>query len=444
MGKKRRRSVSLGSVIMLAVTALVVAGCLLFLLTIVGDDVYERTGALIRSLSEQGLFERAPGQTQEPEAGETPDEQSADELQAPEPVAFAAPDAQASALMQECVFTLAAAGTVCAPRALRTAAESGSDYDFNPMLQGVSGLLDGADLALATLETVTAGEQTGYGSYNAPAQLLDALRGAGVSVLSLATEHALDCGYSGLELTQREMNTRSMLSVGADASGAGNGVRMLDIGGMQVAVLAYAYGLSDEGRAQTNGDERGALSLIDEEAMVRDIVSARLSGANVVIVMPHWGTKNRRETPDDVRALARRLAEAGADVILGAHPDVVQGTERLSVTRSDGLTYDAVACYSLGCLLTDARAPENTAGMVARLTIRYDPQTRRIALGELACTPVYVACQREDGRSVYRVVDAQDGAALALLNDSEKEAAALAAQTVREAIGQNARAEGER
>lgn len=38
--------------------------------------------------------------------------------------------------------------------------------------------------------------------------------------------------------------------------------------------------------------------------------------------------------------MARTLAEAGADVILGTHPNVVQGTERLRVTRSDGLTYE--------------------------------------------------------------------------------------------------------
>ena len=47
------------------------------------------------------------------------------------------------------------------------------------------------------------------------------------------------------------------------------------------------------------------------------------------------------------------LAQAGADVILGTHPNVVQGTERLTVTRADGLEYDAVVCYSLGNLLTE-------------------------------------------------------------------------------------------
>lgn len=434
MRKRRRRGVSAGSLLMLAVTLLVVAACCIFLLGIAGEDVYERTGALIRSLSERGFI--APQGTQAPVAQDAP----------PAPTATTPPaqpeDAQAAAGWAQigervASFSLAAAGTVCAPRAVRTAAQTGTGYDFNPVFAGLGNLMRDADLSLATLETLTAGEESGYGSYNAPPQLLDALRSAGVSVLSLATERALDKGYGGLELTQRELNTRSMLAAGADASGEGLNKRTLNINGVQVAVLAYAYGLSDEGRTQTNGDERGALALLDEAGMVRDITNARLNGANVVIVMPHWGTKNRAETPDDVRTLAQRLAEAGADIILGAHPNVVQGTERLKVTRSDGLEYETVVCYSLGCLLTDAREAKNTAGMIARLTVRYDASTRRVELGELVSEPVYIACQQENGAAAYRVVDATDPAMTAALNDEERQAAALAAQSVREVTGQS-------
>lgn len=439
--KKRRRGVSAGSVLMLAVTLLVVGGCCAFLLAIAGDDLYARTSALIRSLSEQGVFERAQEETPAAAPAETAPVASPPSQALPPEATPETPPAFSGAQRQPIGFTLAAAGTVCAPRAVRTAAQEGTDYDFVPVFEGLGDLLSGADLALATLETSAAGEEPGYGSYNAPPQLLDALRNAGVGVLSLATERALDKGYEGLELTQREMTSRSMASVGADASGQPSAVRMLQVNGVQVALLAYAYGLSDEGREQTNGDERGALSLIGEEAMIRDIVNARLAGANVVIVMPHWGTKNRRETPDDVRALAQRLAEAGADVILGAHPNVVQGTQRLTVTRSDGLEYEAVVCYSLGCLLTDARKADNTAGVVARLTVRYDPETRRVALGELACNPIYISCSRQGGANVYRVVDASDPVALEALDAAEREAAVLASETVRDVTGQTEREE---
>ena len=437
--KRRRRGVSLGSVLMILVTALVVAAFVVFLLAIVGEDVYERTGALIHMLSEQGLFDRA-----QDEPTPAPLTTAAPQAQNGFVMAFAQEDAASPEVQVSSVssFTLAAAGTVCAPRAVRTSAEDGAGgYDFEAVFAGLGNALGGADLTIATLETATAGEERGYGSYNAPPELLDALRSRGVNVLALATERALDKGYDGLQITMREMTSRSLGCAGIIAQEGDSGAEVLRLGGMQVAVLAYSYGISDEGREQTNADERGMVALIDEARMIRDITNARLNGANVVIVLPHWGTKNRLETPQDVRELAVRLAEAGADVILGAHPNVVQETERLSVTRSDGLTYDAVVCYSLGCLLTDARTPENTAGMIARLTVSYDPGTRRVSLGDLACTPVYIACQREGEENVYRVVDVENATAMASLTQEENAAAMAAAKTVRDVTGQSAREE---
>ena len=433
MKKDKRRGVSLGSVVMIALTALVIGLCAVFLLAIVGEDVYERTGALIRSLSEQGLLgmdEETPAPSPSP-GGATPDALAV-------PAMAIAGEATSAPAPQVSAFTLAASGTVCAPKAIRASAQDAAGgYDFTEIFAGLGDALSAADLSIVTLETTTAGEEKGYGSYSAPSQMLDALRERGVDFVSLATERALDKGYDALEITLRELNSRALSFAGVGDAGA----QMLDIGGVRVAVLAYAYGLSDEGREQTGGDERGMLALIDAERMTRDIVSARLAGASVVIVLPHWGTKNTQETPQSVRALAQTLAEAGADIILGTHPNVVQGTERLRVTRSDGLEYEAVVCYSLGSLLTDARAPENTAGMVAYLTVAYDPTQRRAILGELACTPLYIASQREGGESVYRVVDVENAAAMDALTQDERAAAELAARTVREITGQSAREE---
>ena len=111
----------------------------------------------------------------------------------------------------------------------------------------------------------------------------------------------------------------------------------------------------------------------------------------------------------------------------------MQGVERISTVRSDGLTYETVVCYSLGCLLTDARDSENTAGMAVRLEMTYDPAVRRVWPGALEVTPLYIARQREDSGIVYRVVNAQDEQALEKLTLSEQAAAAQAAERVKNA-----------
>lgn len=436
--RKRRRGISLGTVLMLVLTALVVAACIGFLALIGGEDLYQRTGDFIHSLSESGFFEEAERGARElsepPSPAATPVQGAAgSELLTPTPVPAKA----------AYTFTLAAAGTVYAPKAIRESVmEDAKHYDFSPVLAGLGELLSDADLAIATLETTTAGSEKGYGNYNTPAQILDALRERGVDLVALATERALDKGYEGLRLTVDELTARGLACAGVVLEPSSSGkTNLIGIGGIQVAVLAYTYGLSEEGREKTRESERSAVALIDSARMAEDITRARADGANVVIVLPHWGTKNKQETPESVRSLAVTLAEAGADIILGTHPNVVQGTERLSVTRADGLAYETVVCYSLGSLLTDSTAPENTAGMVARLSVTYDPQTRRVTLGELACMPVYIACQREEGTTVYRVVDTDESAALAALTEAEQAAAREAAERVRGVTGQQEREE---
>ena len=417
---------SLGSMAMLLLTALVVLGCVGFLSMIAGDELYARTGEFLRILANEGLFDAsAPVQTPAPAAAES--------------IAWVedtpAPTAQPTAtpVPMPTTMTIAAAGTIYAPKTVRESAQSGARYDFAPVFEGLGDTLSGADLAIATLETTTAGQDKGFGNYNTAPEILDALRGCGVDLLSLATERALDKGYEGLELTIRSLTACGLAYAGVNADAESGGATMMRIGGVQVAVLAYTYGLSDEGSGKTDGDKRAAVAIMDTQRMISDIRQARADGANVVIVLPHWGTKNISETPVNVKRLAVQLAEAGADVILGTHPNVPQGAERLTVTRADGLTHEVAVCYSLGSLLTDSRTAENTAGMVAHVSITYDPATRRTTLGEMYCTPVYIARQRVSDETVYRVVDAESAAALGTLTESERQAAQGAVEIIRKA-----------
>ena len=416
---------SLGSIVMLLVTVFAVVGMAAFLMLIAGDDVYERTRTAFGLLAEQ-TETVSPAPTDAPTLQPKPES-----TRAP----TASPSPTATPAEQPRSIVIAAAGTIYAPKSVRESAQEGTEhYDFTTTFEGLSGALANADLSIVTLETLAAGREKGYGNYNTTPQIFDALRAVGVNFVSLATERALDKGYDGLDLTTGELTSRSMGYAGVYSDGTNTGAVMLRVGGVQVAVLAYSYGLSDEGRERTRNDSRGVVAMMDRQRVVRDITQARVDGANIVVVLPHWGTKNHAQTPDAVHAMALEMAQAGADVILGTHPNVAQGIERLQTVRSDGLTYETVVCYSLGCLLTDARNSENTAGMAVRLEMTYDPAARRASPGALQVTPLYIARQREDSGIVYRVVDAENGQALQSLTMSEQAAAAQAAKRVKNAI----------
>ena len=418
---KRQGRLSVGTIVMLLLTAAVIVGCVAFMLVLSGGEAGSRAGELLaqaRTYASQAAPQATVAPTAAPAAS-------------PVPSPSASATAQPTPVPEKATVRLAAAGTVYAPKAVRQSAQTGTEqYDFTPVFAALTDTLGAADLAIATLETTTAGSDKGYGNYNTPPQILDALRACGIDLISLATERALDKGYEGLSITAGELTSRGLFCAGVDPDGTGSRATMVRVGGVQIAVLAYSYGLSDEGSEKTNGDSRGVLAMLDAQRMTEDIARARMDGANLVVVLPHWGTKNKQATPESVRAMAKTLAQAGADVILGTHPNVVQGMERITTTRSDGLDYDTVVCYSLGSLLTDSRAEENTAGMIVTLEATYDPASRRVTLGEPQVTPIYIARTRQDDDSVYRVVPTGDETALAQLEESERNAAARAAEIV--------------
>lgn len=422
----RRGRISAGTVFMLLLTALAVIGSILFFVLLVGDDLYERTGEFVRTLAEDGLFDAEMVYLNIPEP--TP----VANLWLEDTPAPTAPPATSTPVPAPVTISIAAAGAVYAPKAVRESAMLAADYDFDAVFAGLGDTLSQADLAIATLETTAAGRDKGFDHYNTAPEILDALRGCGVDLLSLATEHMLDKGYEGLDLTVSEITARGLSYAGVQTEEE-NPAAMIFVGGVQVAVLAYTYGLSDEGAALTSGDQRAAAALMDRQKMISDIRQARVDGADVVIVLPHWGTKNIADVPVNVQRLAGELAQAGADIILGTHPNVPQRTERIRTTRSDGLEYETVVCYSLGNLLTDARTQENTAGMVAHVNVTHDPVTRKTTLGEMYCTPVYIARQRVQEETVYRVVDAESAKALEMLTPEEQQAAQAAVQRIREA-----------
>ena len=75
------------------------------------------------------------------------------------------------------------------------------------------------------------------------------------------------------------MTSRSIGFAGVYPDGTNTGAAMANIDGVQVAVLAYTYGLSDEGRERTRDDSRGVVAMMDSQRVVRDITQARTSSS---------------------------------------------------------------------------------------------------------------------------------------------------------------------
>ena len=202
--------------------------------------------------------------------------------------------------------------------------------------------LKAADLSLANLEsplTPVGAAGLAGAPFNAFYNLCaDSARAAlfplwDLDMLSLANNHRFDCGPEGIAAT-----VKTLTALGVTPVGPGPEPVYQQVNGLKLAFLAF--------------DD--ILQPIDTAAAVQAIQAARLRGA-LVVVSVHWGLEYQPAASNPQKALAHQFAEAGAALIVGTHPHVLQPAGWISTAQGKTLVL-----YSLGNTLFDQAGLPNT------------------------------------------------------------------------------------
>ncbi len=210
-------------------------------------------------------------------------------------------------------------------------------------------LLRGADVALVNLEGPAPDDfryhRSGF-TFSMDPRLLRGLRYAGIDVVSLANNHIRNWGASGIRDTVRNLDELGIRHAGAGRSSAqARRPAWLRAAGFRIAVLAY-NGIGGAPRATTTSAGAAGLTMV---AVRTDIRAARAAGADVVIVMPHWGVEYSDRLNAQQANLAPAILKAGADAVVGGHshwagPVRLFGSKPVVYSMGDlvfGLVHDA-------------------------------------------------------------------------------------------------------
>lgn len=228
------------------------------------------------------------------------------------------------ALIHDTVYNFAAAGT--------TGEDGLPVYDFKPMLAQIKPISERYDLSYYNQETVLGGTALGLSSYprfNSPYEVGDAFRDAGFNLVSLATNHTMDRGAKGVEnsLAYWQQYQDEVYFDGSATSFAERDVvDVREVNGISYAFLAYT--MWNNGLATPSGQEY--LNNEWNEELARAQVEAVRDQVDIVIVAMHWGTEYAHEPSATQRQAAEFLHDLGVDIIIGAHPHVVQPIDVLS------------------------------------------------------------------------------------------------------------------
>ena len=252
--------------------------------------------------------------------------------------------------------------------------QAGQPYDFRPMFADLRPVVATADLAICHLEVSLSRDGRGvasWPSFNAPPQLATALRWAGYDACSTASNHALDRGPAGVAATLAVLDQAGLRHAGTARNAAEAAGAVVDVRGLRVGLLSYAYGLN--GGPLPRG-RPWLVNLIDPARILEDARAARAAGARFVVVLLHWGQENQAAPTPTQRELAKRLLAAPEiDLILGHHVHVVQPIEQVggkwvAYGMGNSLSNQTPACCAAG----------SQDGVVVQVTIARDGDRPRV------------------------------------------------------------------
>lgn len=401
MGRRRRarRRISLGTVVMLLLTIVVLGGFCALLPRLTGVTDVRTNAAELAVAIDQSLSQLAASGVSL--VGPTPQAS----VLPPSELATATPTAAAPTAQPEQRFTLCAAGSIQINSNVQKALTDDGTYRFDILFDDLAGDLV-ADLSIATLENNVI-PSAKLSDSNIPVDVLAPLRATGVNALCLGYYGALNGGISGLVETQQAVSDAGMTPYGVYASQQErDSLTVMDVNGISVALLSYQNELTSSGKRQTTDEEQAFVIASQQLPVIADdIAKVRKAGAKVVVVSLCWGKEGATAPTSTQTELAQGIADAGADIILGTHSGTLQTVEILTANRGDGRYHPVLCAYSLGNLFTYDREKRSTlASILLQSDVVYDPATDCVAFDNLSYTPTYSWRGKEDGVTRYRTL----------------------------------------
>ena len=304
-------------------------------------------------------------------------------------------------------FTLTSLGdTLCHNTQYWDAYNSKTDeYDFSYVYEDIKNYTLSSDITIGSLETTFAGKEKGYSNYptfNTPDSLATALKDIGVDVVSLAGNHALDYGYSGLCRTIDVFDNIGLSHLGTYKTAEDQEkILMKDVKGVKIAFINYTYGTN--GIPLPSGKDF-CVNLIDKDFIKKQINQAKEQNVDMIVACMHWGTEYRTTANSEQKDLANFLFENGVDVILGNHPHVLEPMEKKTITLQDGTTKDVFVVYALGNFTADQRDEITRDSAILNLTITKN-SNGKISIDKVNYIPIYMYKNTNVSIHKFKILD---------------------------------------
>lgn len=275
--------------------------------------------------------------------------------------------------------------------------DSTGKYEYDSVFRYIAPFISAADVATGNLEVTLGGRPySGYPAFSSPDELAEACRNAGFDILGTANNHSADRGPRGIFRTVRVLDSLGIRHTGTWRSPEERDIispLMICRDSMRIALVAYTYG--------TNGivvPPPATVAYIDTVRAAADLRRAEWLDADLKVVFIHWGIEYDTLPSAEQKKTAAALMRAGADIIIGSHPHVVQPVTAESDTA--GIRNPVV--WSMGNFVSNQRTRRRDGGVMIRLDIKARRDTTIISDAGYILTWVYTPV--ENGKTRFYIL----------------------------------------
>lgn len=288
--------------------------------------------------------------------------------------------------LRDSVMTLLFTGDImCHEMQLSSARDdSAGAWSFDDVFSYISPAISDADFAIGNLEVTLGGTPySGYPAFSAPDELASACKKAGFDLLVTANNHGADRGAAGILRTIRVLDSLGIQHTGTWASSKARDTLsplIISRNGITAALLNYTYG--------TNGisvKPPPVIAYIDTLRISDDVSAAKAKNADLTIVFIHWGNEYDSLPSPNQKRTARAIFRAGADMIIGSHPHVIQP---MTMTADTSEIAQPVV-WSMGNFVSNQRRRGTDGGAMTKFEIRKENGEIKIVSAGYILTWVY-------------------------------------------------------
>ena len=268
-------------------------------------------------------------------------------------------------------------------------------YQYEFLYAGIQEELETADIAIINQETIFVADHNNISTYprfGTPTDMGESLRNVGFDVICCASNHTADKGELGVTDSLAFWEKYPDITICGIYSSQEDKdtIRVVEKNGIKVAILNYTYGLNG---LSFPSDKQYLTNMLDSKERIKEEILHAKEIADVVVVSPHMGTEYAFKPNDYQKDWIALFVEAGADVVIGTHPHVLEPCV---------LIEDTVVFYSLGNFVSNQKEIPTILGGMAEII--FEKNGDEVTVSSYQCIPL-VTHYTDTKHMVYKLSD---------------------------------------